>query len=199
MGTGPSCLTSPVMPFSSRSLTELKSSRFISAIFCINSQPNMSLSTLESSLLIGPSEIESLSVKARSSPTLTSSTTYKPCTLITMMWPNQDILQGVILPICPTNHLPESKMNPAGTGIKGSADAGKTVITSTSASYASRRGTPATSVHRERALHQVLDSRVKQPSWVQVLMWIDLDLGVSHAVLWSENASPLPLVPLKEF
>ena len=69
---------------------------------------------------------------------------------------------------------------------------GRTVITSTSVSYTSRRGTPVTSVHRERALHQVLDSRVKQPSWVQSLMWTDLNLGVSHAVLWTENALPLP-------
>jgi hypothetical protein len=30
-------------------------------------------------------------------------------------------------------------------------------------------------------------------------MWTDLDLGISHATLWTENALPLPSVPLEEF
>ena len=30
-------------------------------------------------------------------------------------------------------------------------------------------------------------------------MWTDLDLGVSHAALWTESAPPLPSVPLDEF
>jgi hypothetical protein len=30
-------------------------------------------------------------------------------------------------------------------------------------------------------------------------MWNDLDLGVSHAALWTESAVPLPHVPPREF
>ena len=30
-------------------------------------------------------------------------------------------------------------------------------------------------------------------------MWSDVDLSLSHAALWTENASPLPSVPLNEF
>ena len=30
-------------------------------------------------------------------------------------------------------------------------------------------------------------------------MWTDFDLGISHAVLWTESAAPLPQVPLEEF
>ena len=133
-----------------------------------------------------------LSIETCSSLTLNSSATYKLCTSIITVQLNQDILQEVILPVHLTNHLPEGEMKPVRTGIKGCVDVGRTVITSTSVSYTSRRGTPVTSVHRERVLHQVLDSRAKQPSWVQSLMWTDLNLGVSHAVLWTENASPLP-------
>ena len=112
---------------------------------------------------------------------------------------NRVVPQGVILLVHPINHPIESKVNPVRTGIEEFADVGKIAITSMSASYASRRGTPVTSVHRERALHQVLNSRAKQPSWVQGLMWTDIDLGISRAALWNESALPLPPVPLEEF
>ena len=115
------------------------------------------------------------------------------------MQPNLVVPQGLPAPVhlisCPI----ESGVNPVGTGIEEFAGAGKIAITCMSAKYASRRDTLATSVHREKALHQVLDSRVKRPSWVQGLMWTDIDLRISRPTLWTKSASPLPPVPLEAF
>jgi hypothetical protein len=113
--------------------------------------------------------------------------------------PNQVVPQGITSPVRPISRPIESEVNPVGTGIEEFVDAGKIAITCTSASYASRKDTLATSVHREKVLRQVLDSRVKRPSWVRGLMWTDIDLGISRTTLWTESASPLPPVPLEEF
>jgi hypothetical protein len=89
-------------------------------------------------------------------------------------------------------------VNLAETGIKESAQEEKTAITSTFAKYVSKKDTSAISA-RAKALRQVLDNRAKRPSWVRGLMWNDIDLGISRAALWTENASPLPSVPIDEF
>jgi hypothetical protein len=199
MGIGPLPLTLLVTPTCLLSPTELKSSKCISATYFNNSQQNANLNTLGSSPLIERLKSECLNVAIYSSLTLTSSMTSKPCTSITTAQPNQAVPQEVVSSTHLTNLLQRNKMNPVRTGTKGYVEEGRTVITSTSAKYASRKDTPATSVRREKALRQLLNSRAKHPSWVRGLMWTDLDLGISRTALWTENALPLPSVPLEEF
>jgi hypothetical protein len=89
-------------------------------------------------------------------------------------------------------------MSLAVTGTGEYADEERTASTFTYANDAPKRDTRAISA-RERALLEVLDSRILRPRWVRHLMWNDLDLGISRAALWTENAVPLPQVPPEEF
>ena len=199
MEIGPLHSILPGMPICSHLPTELKNLKCISATYCNNSQLSANPNTLGSSLLTKPSGSECPNVGIYSYPTSTSLTTCKRCTSTTTVQPNQVAPQEVVSSAHLTNLLQKNETNPVETGIKEYAEEERTATTFTSAKYASRKGTPATSAHRERALRRVLDNRAKRPSWDRGLMWSDFDLGISRAALWTEDALPLPSVPLEEF
>jgi hypothetical protein len=127
---------------------------------------------------------------------LNTSGTYKLCTLTTTVSPTQDIIQRPLPPQTSPSSRDATNLVEIGTGEY--ADEERIATTSMSASCVSRKDIPVTSA-RERVLREVLDLRAKQPHWVRDLMWTDLDLGISHAALWTRSAAPLPQVPLKEF
>ena len=118
MGTGLSHSTSLAMPTCSPSPTELRNSNCISATSFNNSQLNASLNTLGSSRLTKRSGNECPNAGICSSPTLTSSTTYKPCTSIITAQQNQAVPQEVVSSVHLTNLLQRNETNPVGTGIR---------------------------------------------------------------------------------
>ena len=139
MGIGPSHLTLPLMPICSHLPTELKSSSYISTTSYSNLQLNTNPNILGSSLLTEQSRSEYLNIGICSSPTLTSSTTCKWCTSITTVQLNQGIPQEVVSSAHLINLLQRDETNPVRAGIKEHVGEERTVTTSTSVNYVSKR------------------------------------------------------------
>ena len=185
------CISSPL-------LIKWKNSNCISGTSCSIFQPSRTLSTFMSLPLTKLSESEYLSGMTFSCLTSTNSMIFKPCTLTTTVPPKQAKCLWPMYQVHQPSLQPENGMKPVATGTKEYVDKEKTASISTYESYVSKKDTPVISAWT-RALQEALNLKARWPGWVHNLMWSDLDLGISHATLWTKNAVPLPSIPTEEF